>query len=205
MTYPNLSAICLDRHLSDHRPILLKEAYSDYGAIPFRIFHSWFQMDGFDKMVEQTWKSMDIIDTNDLIRLKKKLQLLKQMIPMDITQKAKVRWSIEGDENTKFFYGILNNKRSQLSIRGVLMDDDWVTELVQVKYALYSYFADRFNKSKPFWLLLEAQFPNVLSTDQVAELERDVSNEEIKRALWDCGERKSPGFDGYTFEFFRRY
>nr|GEU51073.1 RNA-directed DNA polymerase, eukaryota [Tanacetum cinerariifolium] len=51
-TYPNQSAICLDRHPSDHRPILLKEVHSDYGVIPFRMFNSWFQMDGFDKMVE---------------------------------------------------------------------------------------------------------------------------------------------------------
>ncbi|GKC06801.1 RNA-directed DNA polymerase, eukaryota [Tanacetum coccineum] len=80
-----------------------------------------------------------------------------------------------------------------------------VTEPMQVKHAFYSHFAHRFNKSKPFRLLLETQFPNVLSTEQVAELERDISNEEIKRAVWDCGESKSPGLDGYTFEFFRCY
>ena len=40
---------------------------------------------------------------------------------------------------------------------------------------------------------------------QVEELERHVTNEEIKRAVWDCGENKSPGPDGYTFEFSRRY
>nr|GEU37298.1 hypothetical protein [Tanacetum cinerariifolium] len=238
-----ITAIYLDRHLSDHRPTLLKEVHSDYGAIPFRMFNSWFQMDGFDKMVEQTLKSMDIVDPNRLVRLKKKLQLLKQTIrswiknekttrnmvklqtrnklieidrvldqggtntdivkqrmelvkslndlesleAMDITQKANVRWSIEEDENTKFFHGVLNNKRSQLSIRGVLMDGVWVNEPVQVKHAFFSHFADRFNKSKLFRLHLETQFPNVLSMDQVAELERNklernVSDEEIKRA-----------------------
>nr|GEV44811.1 RNA-directed DNA polymerase, eukaryota [Tanacetum cinerariifolium] len=31
------------------------------------------------------------------------------------------------------------------------------------------------------------------------ELESDVSNEEIKRAVWDCGIDKSPGSDGFTF------
>ncbi|GJT42185.1 hypothetical protein Tco_0942050 [Tanacetum coccineum] len=31
------------------------------------------------------------------------------------------------------------------------------------------------------------------------------SNNEIKRAVWDCGTNKSPGPDGFTFEFFRRY
>nr|GEV95024.1 RNA-directed DNA polymerase, eukaryota, reverse transcriptase zinc-binding domain protein [Tanacetum cinerariifolium] len=37
------------------------------------------------------------------------------------------------------------------------------------------------------------------------DLERDVSNEEIKRAVWDCGIDKAPGPDGFTFGFYRRY
>ncbi|GKA89934.1 RNA-directed DNA polymerase, eukaryota, partial [Tanacetum coccineum] len=35
--------------------------------------------------------------------------------------------------------------------------------------------------------------------------ERSVSREEIRLAVWNCGENKSPGPDGYTFEFFRKY
>nr|GEY64896.1 hypothetical protein [Tanacetum cinerariifolium] len=149
----------------------LGDMYIDFGAIPFRIFHSWFQRDGIDKMVEGTWKNLDVTDNNRLIRLKKKLQLLKQenrsrikkekssnsmakahtqnkltnidrmldqecvnmevlnqrtelmkslndinsLETMEAAQKAKVRWIIEGDGNTKYYHGILNNKRSQLS------------------------------------------------------------------------------------------
>nr|GFB24398.1 RNA-directed DNA polymerase, eukaryota [Tanacetum cinerariifolium] len=37
------------------------------------------------------------------------------------------------------------------------------------------------------------------------ELESDVSNEEIKRAVWDCGIYKSPGPDVFTFGFYRRF
>ncbi|GJV11900.1 RNA-directed DNA polymerase, eukaryota [Tanacetum coccineum] len=33
-SFPHISAICLDQHLSDHRPILLRECISDFGAIP---------------------------------------------------------------------------------------------------------------------------------------------------------------------------
>nr|GEV29006.1 RNA-directed DNA polymerase, eukaryota [Tanacetum cinerariifolium] len=40
---------------------------------------------------------------------------------------------------------------------------------------------------------------------EVIELECPVTKEEIKRAVWDCGENKSPGPDGYTFEFFRKF
>ncbi|GJZ60775.1 RNA-directed DNA polymerase, eukaryota [Tanacetum coccineum] len=68
-----LSALCLDRNLSDHRPILMWELSIDYGPNPFRFFHSWFNLDGFDKMVEDTWKSLATVDSNDMLNLKKKL------------------------------------------------------------------------------------------------------------------------------------
>ncbi|GJV03110.1 RNA-directed DNA polymerase, eukaryota [Tanacetum coccineum] len=78
--FPHLSALCLDRHLSDHRPILMRETNYDYGPSPFRFFHSWFAMEGFNSFVETTWKSLNIFEPNSLIRLKKKLQALKIVI-----------------------------------------------------------------------------------------------------------------------------
>ncbi|GKD59773.1 RNA-directed DNA polymerase, eukaryota [Tanacetum coccineum] len=90
---------------------------------------------------------------------------------LEAAQKSKVRWAIEGDENKKFFHGILNSKHSQLAICGTLVDSERIVDPLAVK----------------------------------TDLERNVSNEEIKSAVWDCGTNKSPGPDGFTFEFFRRY
>nr|GEW36604.1 RNA-directed DNA polymerase, eukaryota, nucleotide-binding alpha-beta plait domain protein [Tanacetum cinerariifolium] len=39
--FPSLSFTCLDKYLSDHRPILLRETNVDYGPYPFRFFNSW--------------------------------------------------------------------------------------------------------------------------------------------------------------------
>ncbi|GJV69567.1 RNA-directed DNA polymerase, eukaryota [Tanacetum coccineum] len=52
---PNISSITLDRYLSDHRPILMRESHHDYGPSPFRFFHYWFELEGFDTFVKQTW------------------------------------------------------------------------------------------------------------------------------------------------------
>ncbi|GJT91395.1 RNA-directed DNA polymerase, eukaryota [Tanacetum coccineum] len=41
--------------------------------------------------------------------------------------------------------------------------------------------------------------------DQLIELERYVSRDEIRLAVWNCGNNKSPGPDGFTFEFFKKY
>ncbi|GJU12746.1 RNA-directed DNA polymerase, eukaryota [Tanacetum coccineum] len=54
-------------------------------------------------------------------------------------------------------------------------------------------------------ILLDREFTNRISSDQAVDLESAVSKEEIKRAVWDCGIDKSPGPDGFTFGFYRRY
>nr|GEV31779.1 RNA-directed DNA polymerase, eukaryota [Tanacetum cinerariifolium] len=50
MAFPHLTTVYFERHLSYHRPILMRELNMDYGATPFRVFHSWFNMDGFDRL-----------------------------------------------------------------------------------------------------------------------------------------------------------
>ncbi|GJS88794.1 RNA-directed DNA polymerase, eukaryota [Tanacetum coccineum] len=259
--FPSITALCLDRHLSDHRPILLRELPTDFGPTPFRFYHSWFRLEGFDDMVEQAWLSLSHTDSNELIRFKKKLQDLKiiirrwvkdkklqqsgvrssiikelsdidkdldhenvsdvvllkrmelmrqlqdinQMETRDSLQKSKIKWAIEGDENSKFFHGIINKKRSQLSIRGVFVDGNWSTEPGVVKDAFKNHFAARFKQPVQGRLKLNISFTNRLSSEQVVDMDRSVSRDEIRLAVWNCGENKSPGPDGYTFEFFRKY
>ncbi|GKC82799.1 hypothetical protein Tco_1138516, partial [Tanacetum coccineum] len=62
--FPHISAVCLGRHLSDHRPILLKEVSSDFGPSPFRFFHSWLDFPGFDELVSKSWNSFALDDSN---------------------------------------------------------------------------------------------------------------------------------------------
>ncbi|GJR01764.1 hypothetical protein Tco_0524748 [Tanacetum coccineum] len=239
----------------------MRELSIDYGPTPFRFFHSWFNLDGFDKMIEDTWKSLATVDSNDMINLKKKLQALKIIIKqwtknakknsykakisiqsklsdidkildqggsneeilsnrslllrelndinsidsLEAAQKSKVRWAIEGDENTKFFHGILNSKRSQLAIRGTLVDGEWIVDPLVVKSVFLKYFSTQFSSPVSPRICFADQFTNRLSLEQQVDLERNVSNEEIKSAVWDCGTNKSLGPDGFTFEFFCRY
>nr|GFA17100.1 RNA-directed DNA polymerase, eukaryota, reverse transcriptase zinc-binding domain protein [Tanacetum cinerariifolium] len=42
--------------------------------------------------------------------------------------KSKVKWAVEGDENSKFFHGIINKRRAQQAIRGIFVDGFWETD-----------------------------------------------------------------------------
>nr|GFC91028.1 RNA-directed DNA polymerase, eukaryota [Tanacetum cinerariifolium] len=155
-------------------------------------------------------KNLDSGNVSDEILLKRmeftrKLHDINQMEARDYVQKSKIKWTIEGEENSKFFHGIINKKRSQLSIRGVFVDGDWNTDPEVVKDVFKDHFATRFKQPAHGRLKLNISFPSRLSADQVADIDCSVSRDEIRVAVWNFVENKSPGPDEYTFEFFRRY
>nr|GEY85002.1 RNA-directed DNA polymerase, eukaryota [Tanacetum cinerariifolium] len=238
LKFPSLFAICLDRHLSDHRPIILREVVADYGPSPFHVYQSWFYKKGFDNLIKDSWCSSSSNDSNKIILLKKKLQALKASIKkwckndikrsndtcfsikarlsdldklfdnglsneelvterisllkelhnlnkchsLDMAQKANVRWAIEGDENSKYFHGIINKKRSQLAIRGVITDREWIDEPCKVKNEFLKHFANRFECPFGPCIDIDSDMFKKLSTEQVADLECDVTFDEIKKA-----------------------
>nr|GEY79025.1 RNA-directed DNA polymerase, eukaryota, reverse transcriptase zinc-binding domain protein [Tanacetum cinerariifolium] len=101
----------------------------------------------------------DVTRRSNVVRI---LQDIEKTEAMEVAQKAKIKWAVEGDENSKYYHGVINKKRNNLAIRGVLVDGNWAVDL-----------------------------------------EREVSKEEVKRAVWDCGIDKAPGPDGFTFGFYR--
>ncbi|GJX22998.1 RNA-directed DNA polymerase, eukaryota [Tanacetum coccineum] len=169
LKFPSLSAICLDRHLSDHRPIIMREVVTDYGPSPFR----------------------------------KKLQALKASIKEwckdDIKRSNDTCFSIKARLSD------LDQKRSQLAIRGVLIDGDWIDEPCKVKNEFLMHFANRFESPSGPCIDIDCHLFKKLSSEQVDDLECDVTFDEIKKAVWDCGTNKSPGPDGFSFDFIRTF
>ncbi|GJX09413.1 RNA-directed DNA polymerase, eukaryota [Tanacetum coccineum] len=258
---PHINAITLERYLSDHRPILLKENHYDYGPTPFRFFHHWLEMEGFSKFVEDTWKGCPSVGSNAMMSLMSKFRFLKCQIrvwnksnmvsrrnvkdkikkeleaadilidngnvteevlkdrsdliqqlqncekidSMEMAQKAKIKWAIEGDENSGFFHGIINKRRNILNIRGVMAEGTWIDRPEDVKKEFLNHFRSRFSNPGKSSAKIQLEFPNQITQDQCNNLESDVTNVEIKKAVWDCGTDKAPGPDGFTFGFFRHF
>ncbi|GKG34567.1 hypothetical protein Tco_0437263, partial [Tanacetum coccineum] len=47
---------------------------------------------------------------------------LDNLDAMEMAQKAKIKWAVEGNENTGFFHGIINKRRNVQNIRGVMAE-----------------------------------------------------------------------------------
>nr|GFA38804.1 RNA-directed DNA polymerase, eukaryota [Tanacetum cinerariifolium] len=107
-------------------------------------------------------KNLDSGNVSDEILLKRmeltrQLHDINQMEARDYVQKSKIKEAKEGDKSLKFFHGIIN----------VFKD----------------HFATRFKQPAHGRLKLNISFPNRLSTDQVADMDRSVSRDEIRVAV----------------------
>ncbi|GJU01497.1 RNA-directed DNA polymerase, eukaryota [Tanacetum coccineum] len=194
-----------------------------------KMFHSWFDIEGFDQMVKDAWNSEDVDDLNEMTYLKKKFQKLKKSIiswvhenrgkaterrkaiqdklfrldkqidqeggqedllnsrrdlwkdlwvlddlrEKDFVQKAKVKWAIEGDENSKYFHGVMNKKRHELAIRGISVNGEWVMDPHKVKQEFFQHFANRFSSRPNHGLRFQNEelFPVSLNKSQQELLE----------------------------------
>nr|GEZ53940.1 RNA-directed DNA polymerase, eukaryota, reverse transcriptase zinc-binding domain protein [Tanacetum cinerariifolium] len=91
------------------------------------------------------------------------------------------------------FHGIINKRRNNLAIRGIMVDWDWMEDPDAVKKEFFSHFQNRFEAPCATRLFMDMEFPNRLSFDQALDLERHLSKEEIKGVVWDYGLDKLPG------------
>ncbi|GKB19996.1 hypothetical protein Tco_0853919 [Tanacetum coccineum] len=105
----------------------------------------------------------------------KSIQEVDKLCAMEASQKAKIKWAIEGDENSKYYHGILNKKRNQLSIRGVLVEGDLVENPNMVKNEFLNHFKNRSDRPKSVRRMLNMEFPHHLNSMQQLDLEAEVS------------------------------
>ncbi|GJV72922.1 RNA-directed DNA polymerase, eukaryota, reverse transcriptase zinc-binding domain protein, partial [Tanacetum coccineum] len=199
---PDIRITALDRLWSDHTPILFHVKKSNFGPSPFKLYNSWLLRDGFNDPIRSAWSSMEnqsndrslmsheklrsikgsikqwhinikindrnkrLEALNDLkvidkkiddgsanendrenrIKLLQDIDNLDNLEAHDLIQKAHIKWDIEGDENSKLFHGIINQKKRSQSI-----------------------------------------------------------TEEVKIIVWDCGNNKAPGPDGFSFAIVKKY
>nr|GFC49087.1 RNA-directed DNA polymerase, eukaryota [Tanacetum cinerariifolium] len=134
-------------------------------------------------------------------KLKEELRLVDEAVDKGVGTEE----SIEGDENSSFFHGMLNKKRNQSNIRGIMVDGAWKEQSNDAKKEFLNHFQERFDKPVERRVTIDMSYPRSISGEQRDELEREVTIENIKTAVWNCGTDKSPGPDGFTFDFYRQF
>ncbi|GJX86494.1 hypothetical protein Tco_0337268 [Tanacetum coccineum] len=159
---------------------------------------------------------IDILDTkaettplssSDVIIRTKSIKLLADIDHRklkDLRQKAKLKWAVEGDENSNFFHGIINSRHNKSRINGLNIHGELVTEHMTIKNHIFNFFSNIFKKDNLCRPSFTSNLFKHLSSNDVNFLECPFKNLKIKDAVWNCGSDKALGPDGFTFKFFKK-
>ncbi|XP_071694365.1 uncharacterized protein [Rutidosis leptorrhynchoides] len=178
--WEDLSIVSLERNLSDHCPLVLRDMVLDYGPRPFKVSDEWFNCVEVDKIIRQAWnqpikgnrKECAFMDRLKNVKMALKSWSFKSFGSLDskinelkkeamewelkaesntlsdsdratwldcrrrwvekekvktnmLKQKAKVKWILDGDENSKFFHASLRWKYNKCNFRGIMVDGIW--------------------------------------------------------------------------------
>ncbi|GJY17167.1 hypothetical protein Tco_0388658, partial [Tanacetum coccineum] len=69
-----------------------------------------------------------------------------------------------------------------------MVDGEWMDDPSRVKEEFHNHFATRFQDPGANRGNINFTFPDRLSLDQVSDLESPISRDEIRLAVWGCGE-----------------
>lgn len=119
-------------------------------------------------------------------------------------QKAKMRWLKEGDVNSSFFHKSIKLRRRNNALSGLEWEENWVEDPIILKELVKDHFSKHFQKQRNAKMRLAHDFEvQRLGEEESDVLIRPFLEEEIKKVVWDCEGMKSPGPDGFNFEFYR--
>jgi len=119
-------------------------------------------------------------------------------------QKSRVSWLKNGDSCTKFFYSSLKWRRSRNEVKGVEVGGLWCEEPSTFRAEARRWFDNRFRATRDLRVRLDAVEFKSLSLQDNLRLIEGFSETEVRDAVWQCGGSKSPGPDGFNFNFLKK-
>jgi len=134
-----------------------------------------------------------------------KIVELERLNSLDMRQKSRIKWLVDGDENSHFFHGFINNRNNKNQLHALLINGDWCIDPTFIKDEAVRFFTSKFSekwKSRPKFQ--SSDFQKLSEANRVF-IEAPFSIEEVRVAVWSCGNEKALGPDGFTFKFFKKF
>ncbi|XP_071727577.1 uncharacterized protein [Rutidosis leptorrhynchoides] len=123
-----------------------------------------------------------------------------------LKQKAKVEWLKAGDDNTSYFHKVVKAKNNRCRINAVMNSEGILVEGNDVPHVFVKHYIDFLGTNSTCMRMPidQSMFDSKLSTDVATFMVRPVTDGEIKAAIFDIGDDKASGPDGYTSTFFKK-
>ena len=122
-----------------------------------------------------------------------------------LRQKSKVEWLRVGDSNSAYFHNVVKGKCVRNHIEMVRDSSNVLHEGNDVVGVFVNHYENFLGlKGSTIQLANQDLFTRVLDVDMDDSMVRDVTDSEIKAAMFSVGGDKAPGPDGYTAAFLKK-
>lgn len=115
----------------------------------------------------------------------------------------KIKWLVDGDENSRFFHGSLKNSNRKNKIHDLAVNGSGMCDPKLIKQEAFLFFSNKFKDRWPSRPPLIYPLFKQLSLQNQRSLELLILIDEIKNTVWCCGNDKAPEPDGLTFKIIK--
>jgi len=146
------------------------------------------------------------LDDNGRMRrleLLSQLGLVEKKLNSIYRQKARANWIKHGDMNSNFFHRAIRWRCLKNEVKGVEVDSQWCEEPQVVRREAMLMFEKRFMATQDVGVNLGSVEFKSLPSEVSRNMIVSFSAEEVKDAVWQCEMSKSPGPDGFNFNFIK--
>ncbi|GJQ94863.1 hypothetical protein Tco_0006002 [Tanacetum coccineum] len=98
-------------------------------------------------------------------------------------KKLMSKWIIEGEENSNSYHGLINQKRRNQMINGIMVEGNWITNPCLIKDAFLQFYKRKFQAQDSQVMFSNLPHSHSLNCMDRETLERQVTLEEIKEAV----------------------
>ncbi|KAL9243905.1 hypothetical protein vseg_017742 [Gypsophila vaccaria] len=144
--------------------------------------------------------------SEDETNARQELRILKEAMDLFLAQKSKIRWCIEGDQNTHFFHGVIRSQRQRNKVLEIEDSTGNICDnLSDIQQAFLEYYTHLLGESQGTTKVHQTIIKkgSKWNADMIRSLMVPVTGKEIKEALFSIPDIKSPGPDGYTSKFYK--
>lgn len=124
---------------------------------------------------------------------------------LSLKQKSRVKRVADGDENNRFFHGMIRGRLKKNSILGLNINGSWIEDPAAVKAKNLKFHNQQYNEPKMHRPAFSSNKFKSLFSNQATDLERPFSDDEIKQAVWSCEGSKTLGLGGFTISFLKKH
>ncbi|GKB98886.1 putative RNA-directed DNA polymerase, partial [Tanacetum coccineum] len=122
-----------------------------------------------------------------------------------LRQKARIKWDVEGDENSRFFHAYIKRRNNKTNIRGLMVNGLWCEDPKLIKAEMARHYKALFSEGTSIRPIFCCDRVEKISVDDAFVVEKDFTEGEIWDAVRGCGGDKAPGPDGFNFKYIRKF